>query len=235
MLESVVSRQTERHFIGRIGWLRASVLGANDGIISTASLIVGVASAAPSGHEVLTAAIAGLVAGSMAMSAGEYVSVSSQSDIEAADLALEKRELAEDPEAETHELARIYMRRGIEPALARQVAEQLMAKDALGAHAKDELGISDATTARPIQAALASAISFASGAALPIVAVLVAPTRLLVPIVFATALVFLAMLGALAAKAGGASILKPTLRVAFWGALAMAVTAGVGALVGRAV
>ncbi len=211
------------------------MLGANDGIISTASLIVGVAAATPSGHEVLTAAIAGLVAGSMAMSAGEYVSVSSQSDTEAADLTLEKRELVDDPDAETQELARIYVRRGIEPALARQVAEQLMAKDALGAHAHDELGISDATTARPIQAALASAISFASGAALPIVAVLVAPTRLLVPIVFATALVFLALLGALAAKAGGAGILKPTLRVAFWGALAMAVTAGVGALVGRAV
>ena len=231
----MLRRHPEGHLIGRIGWLRAAVLGANDGIISTASLIVGVAAAAHSVGEVLTAAIAGLAAGSMAMAAGEFVSVSSQSDTETADLALEKRELAENPEAETHELARIYVRRGIEPALARQVAEQLMAKDVLGAHAHDELGISDATTARPIQAALASAVSFASGAALPIVAVLVAPTRLLVPIVFATALVFLALLGALAAKAGGAGILKPTLRVAFWGALALAVTAGVGALVGRAV
>src|SRR5450759_462130 len=231
----VVRRHTERHLIGRIGWLRAAVLGANDGIISTASLIVGVAAAATSVSEVLTAGVAGMVAGSMSMAAGEYVSVSSQSDTESADLAREKQELSDDPEAETNELARIYARRGIEPALARQVAEQLMAKDALGAHAHDELGISDTTAAKPIQAALTSAVTFAAGAALPIVALLVTPQNLLVPIVSGTSIVFLALLGALGARAGGAGILKPTLRVAFWGALAMALTACVGALVGKAV
>jgi VIT1/CCC1 family predicted Fe2+/Mn2+ transporter len=228
-------RHAEHHVIDRIGWLRAAVLGANDGILSTASLIVGVAAAANSLSAVLTAGVAGMVAGSMSMAAGEYVSVSSQSDTERADLAREKQELADDPEFETKELATIYVRRGLAPALARQVAEKLMAKDALGAHARDELGISAATIAKPIQAALTSAASFAIGAALPIMALLVTPQRLLVPMVFSTSLVFLALLGAIGAKAGGAAILKPTLRVAFWGALAMALTAGVGALVGKVV
>jgi VIT1/CCC1 family predicted Fe2+/Mn2+ transporter len=231
----VARRHPERHHINRIGWLRAAVLGANDGIISTASLIVGVASAATSLSEVLTAGIAGMVAGSMSMAAGEYVSVSSQSDTETADLAREKQELIDDSESETKELARIYIGRGVEPTLARQVAEQLMAKDALGAHARDELGISAARAARPIQAAFTSAVTFAVGAALPIIALLVTPQRLLVTTVSGTSLVFLALLGALGAKAGGAHILKPTFRVAFWGALAMALTAAVGALVGKVI
>ncbi len=228
-------RPAETHLIDRAGWLRAAVLGANDGIISTASLIVGVAAAATSSGEILTAGLAGMIAGAMSMAAGEYVSVSSQSDTEGADLARERKELADDPAFETAELAQVYVARGVAPALARQVAEQLMAKDALGAHARDELGISAATTARPIQAALASAASFAVGAALPIVTLLVAPTRTLVPTVFGVTLICLALLGALGAKVGGAPILKPTLRVAFWGAFAMALTAGVGALVGKAV
>ena len=230
-----MARPPERHHVGRTGWLRAAVLGANDGIISTASLIIGVASAAGSLSAVVTAGVAGLIAGAMSMAAGEYVSVSSQSDTESADLAREQRELFDDPEFETSELALIYTRRGIEPKLARQVAEQLMAKDALGAHARDELGISDATTPRPIQAALASAASFAVGAALPIVALLLAPGNLLVASVAGASLLFLALLGVVGAKIGGAGVLRPTLRVAFWGAFAMAVTAGVGALVGQAV
>ncbi|MGB7974933.1 MAG: VIT family protein [Roseiarcus sp.] len=228
-------RLAENHLIGRTGWLRAAVLGANDGIISTASLIVGVAAAATSSSEILTAGVAGMIAGSMSMAAGEYVSVSSQSDTETADLALERRELLDDPQFETNELARIYIRRGIEPTLARQVAEQLMAKDALGAHARDELGMSETTTAKPLQAALTSAATFAAGAALPIMALLVAPQHLVVPTVVSTTLVFLALLGALGAKAGGAGILKPMFRVAFWGSLALAITAGVGALVGKAI
>jgi VIT1/CCC1 family predicted Fe2+/Mn2+ transporter len=231
----VARRPAENHPIGRIGWLRAAVLGANDGIISIASLIVGVASAANSLREVLTAGVAGMIAGSMSMAAGEYVSVSSQSDTERAVLAREGQELLDDPEFETTELALIYTRRGVEPILARQVAEQLMAKDALGAHARDELGISEATTPKPTQAAFTSAAAFALGAAVPIIALLAAPQRLLVPTVSGTSLLFLALLGALGAKAGGADILKPALRVAFWGAVAMALTAGVGALVGRAV
>jgi VIT1/CCC1 family predicted Fe2+/Mn2+ transporter len=231
----VAPRPAERHNVGRTVWLRAAVLGANDGIISTASLIIGVASAASSLSAVLTAGVAGMIAGSMSMAAGEYVSVSSQSDTERADLARERQELIDDPEFETNELARIYVRRGIEPKLARQVAEQLMAKDALGAHARDELGISEATTPKPIQAALTSAAAFAVGAVLPIMALLVTPQRLLVPTVSGTSLAFLALLGVLGAKAGGASIFKPTLRVAFWGAFAMAITAGVGALVGKAI
>ena len=230
-----MARPPERHHVGRTGLLRAAVLGANDGIISTASLIIGVASAAGSLGAVVTAGVAGLIAGAMSMAAGEYVSVSSQSDTESADLAREQRELADDPEFETSELALIYTRRGIEPKLARQVAEQLMAKDALGAHARDELGISDATTPRPIQAALASAASFAVGAALPIVALLLAPGNLLVASVAGASLLFLALLGVVGAKIGGAGVLRPTLRVAFWGAFAMAVTAGVGALVGQAI
>ncbi len=230
-----MARPPERHHVGRTGWLRAAVLGANDGIISTASLIIGVASAAGSLGAVVTAGVAGLIAGAMSMAAGEYVSVSSQSDTESADLAREQRELADDPEFETNELALIYTRRGIEPKLALQVAEQLMAKDALGAHARDELGISDATTPRPIQAALASAASFAVGAALPIVALLLAPGSLIVASVAGASLLFLALLGVVGAKIGGAGVLRPTLRVAFWGAFAMAVTAGVGALVGQAI
>ncbi|MFG1316434.1 VIT1/CCC1 transporter family protein [Xanthobacter autotrophicus] len=222
----------ERHLVGRIGWLRAAVLGANDGIISTASLILGVASAAASSSNVLLTGVAGLVAGAMSMAAGEYVSVSSQSDTEHADLAREKRELASDPEFEKKELAQIYVSRGVETGLARQVAEQLMAKDALGAHARDELGISEITTARPVQAALASAATFSLGAAAPLALVLVSPSSWLLPAVSIGSLVFLALLGMIGARAGGADILKPTIRVTFWGALAMAVTAGIGAIFG---
>jgi vacuolar iron transporter family protein len=229
------SRHVESHLVDRIGWLRAAVLGANDGIISTASLIVGVASAVSSANEVLITGVAGLVAGSMSMAAGEYVSVSSQADTERADLAREGRELKSDPEAEKSELAQIYVGRGVEPALAMQVAGQLMAKDALAAHARDELGISAAISAKPVQAALTSAVTFAVGAALPIIAVLAAPHQYLVAAVSGASLAFLALLGALGAKAGGAEVLRPTLRVAFWGALAMAVTAGIGAVFGHAV
>ena len=211
----------ETHLVGRIGWLRAAVLGANDGIISTASLILGVASAQASQTNVLLAGIAGLVAGAMSMAAGEYVSVSSQSDIENADLARERRELANDPEFERRELANIYVSRGIDPGLARQVAEQLMAKDALGAHARDELGISEISTARPVQAALASAATFSAGAAAPLALALVSPSSWRIPAVAAGSLVFLALLGMIGAIAGGANILKPTIRVTFWGALAI--------------
>ncbi|VFU11042.1 VIT1/CCC1 transporter family protein [Methylocella tundrae] len=231
----MVRLHAERHLVNRIGWLRAAVLGANDGIISTASLMVGVAAAASSSSEVLVAGVAGMIAGAMSMAAGEYVSVSSQSDTERADLARERQELAENPKFETNELAQIYVERGLEPALARQVAVQLMAKDALGAHARDELGISEAITARPIQAALTSAATFSVGAALPVIAALAAPRPFLMQAVFATSLAFLALLGALGAKAGGADIIKPTIRVAFWGAFAMALTAGIGALIGKAV
>jgi VIT1/CCC1 family predicted Fe2+/Mn2+ transporter len=222
----------ETHLVGRIGWLRAAVLGANDGIISTASLILGVASAAASQTNVLLAGIAGLVAGAMSMAAGEYVSVSSQSDAEAADLARERRELANDPESEKRELAKIYVSRGVEPGLARQIAEQLMAKDALGAHARDELGISEVTTARPVQAALTSAATFSAGAAAPLALALVSPSSWRIPAISLGSLVFLALLGMIGAKAGGANILKPTIRVTFWGALAMGVTAGIGAIFG---
>ena len=222
----------ETHLVGRIGWLRAAVLGANDGIISTASLILGVASAAASQTNVLLAGIAGLVAGAMSMAAGEYVSVSSQSDTETADLARERRELANDPESEKTELAKIYVSRGVEPGLASQIAEQLMAKDALGAHARDELGISEITTARPVQAALASAATFSIGAAAPLALALVSPSSWRIPTVSVGSLVFLALLGMIGAKAGGANILKPTIRVTFWGALAMGVTAGIGAIFG---
>ncbi|MCJ2013573.1 VIT family protein [Methylobacterium sp. J-076] len=225
----------ENHLIDRIGWLRAAVLGANDGLVSTASLIVGVAASAASTGEVLVAGCAGLVAGAMSMAAGEYVSVSSQSDTEQADLARERRELAQDPAAEREELADIYVSRGLDRDLARRVAEQLMAKDALGAHARDELGISEFTTARPVQAALTSAATFSSGAALPLAVAALSPAHLVVLLVSAASLVFLAVLGALGAKVGGAEILRPTARVAFWGALAMAVTAGIGHLVGKAV
>jgi len=222
----------ETHLVGRIGWLRAAVLGANDGIISTASLILGVASAAASQTNVLLAGIAGLVAGAMSMAAGEYVSVSSQSDTETADLARERRELANDPESEKTELAKIYVSRGVEPGLASQIAEQLMAKDALGAHARDELGISEITTARPVQSALNSAATFSVGAAAPLALALVSPSSWIVATVSVGSLVFLALLGMIGAKAGGANILKPTIRVTFWGALAMGVTAGIGAIFG---
>ena len=228
-------RQQERHLINRIGWLRAAVLGANDGIISTASLMVGVATAATPSSTVLITGIAGLVAGSMSMAAGEYVSVSSQADTERADLARESRELAADRGAEVKELADIYVGRGVEPVLAVQVAEQLMAKDALAAHARDELGVSEAISANPVQAALTSAATFASGAILPILAAFFSPKGILAATVFGVSLVVLAALGAIGARAGGAEILKPTIRVAFWGAIAMAVTAGVGALIGKAV
>lgn len=225
----------ENHFVSRIGWLRAAVLGANDGIISTASLIVGVASAAATQSEVLIAGVAGLVAGAMSMAAGEYVSVSSQADTELADLARERAELRDSPDFELDELAAIYVERGVEQGLARQVAQQLMAKDALAAHARDELGISEITTARPVQAALASAATFSVGAALPLLMVVVSPVAWLVPTVSAASLVFLALLGAVGAKTGGANIWRATVRVTFWGALAMALTAGIGKLFGTVV
>jgi VIT1/CCC1 family predicted Fe2+/Mn2+ transporter len=225
----------ETHVVERIGWLRAAVLGANDGIISTASLILGVASAAASKSEILLSGVAGLVAGAMSMAAGEYVSVSSQSDTERADLAREARELSQDPTAEKEELARIYASRGVELILAHKVAEQLMAKDALGAHARDELGISEISTARPVQAALASAATFSVGAAAPLLLTLLSPSNWLISAVSAGSLVFLALLGVMGAMAGGAAIIRPTIRVIFWGAFAMALTAGIGALVGRAV
>lgn len=226
---------TENHLISRIGWLRAAVLGANDGIVSTASLIVGVASAAQGASDILVAGVAGLVAGSMSMAAGEYVSVSSQSDTEQADLERERIELETQPDFEKEELAQIYVRRGLSYELAQQVADQLMAKDALAAHAHDELGISEATTARPIQAALTSAATFAVGAAMPLGMVLLAPSSSLVWVVSAASLLFLALLGAIGAKAGGANVAKATWRVTFWGALAMGLTAGIGALVGQVV
>lgn len=222
----------ERHLIERIGWLRAAVLGANDGIISTASLVLGVAAAHSTHGNILVAGIAGLVAGAMSMAAGEYVSVHSQADTEQADLARERAELATDGESEHKELAAIYVARGLDPSLASQVAEQLMAHDAIGAHARDELGISETLSARPIQAALASAGSFAVGAALPLLVAASAPEAVLIPLVSGTSLVFLALLGGVAARAGGAGVIVGTIRVLFWGAVAMAVTAGVGALFG---
>jgi vacuolar iron transporter family protein len=225
----------ESHLIQRIGWLRAAVLGANDGIISTASLVIGVAVGSASGSEVLLAGVAGLVAGAMSMAAGEYVSVSSQADTEAADLAREKRELQEQPDSELEELTRIYVDRGVDPALARQVAYQMMAKDALGTHARDELGLSEHVIARPVQAALTSAATFASGAVLPIIATLLAPAGWTASTVSGASLVCLAALGAIGARAGGANIARPTIRVTFWGAFAMAATAAIGALVGHAV
>ena len=225
----------ETHMVQRIGWLRAAVLGANDGIISTASLILGVAAAAASKGDVLLAGVAGLVAGAMSMAAGEYVSVSSQSDTEQADLARERRELREQPEFELDELAQIYVARGLEAGLAREVAQQLMAKDALAVHARDELGISEISTARPVQAALASAATFSVGAAAPLVLVVISPSNWLLPTVAVGSLAFLAVLGVLGARAGGAALLKPTIRVTFWGALAMALTTGIGAVFGKVV
>lgn len=227
-------RHTERHRTDRIGWLRAAVLGANDGIVSTASLILGVAAANASHAAVMVAGMAGLVAGAMSMAAGEYVSVRSQADSEKAALDLERRELATDGPGEHRELAAIYVKRGLEPALAQQVAEQLMAHDALGAHARDELGISGTLSARPIQAALTSAASFAVGAAMPLLAIAMVPEPVLIPVVSATSLVFLAILGGVAGRVGGASAATGAIRVTFWGALAMALTAGVGVLFGAA-
>jgi vacuolar iron transporter family protein len=228
----MVRRDMERHRTDRVGWLRAAVLGANDGILSTSSLVIGVAAAHGNYRSVLVAGIAALFAGAMSMAAGEYVSVHSQADTEEADLALEREELRTDDVGEHKELAAIYIRRGLEPVLAEQVAIQLMAHDALAAHARDELGISETLTARPIQAALSSAASFAVGAALPLLAVVLSPQVYLIPVVAGASLLFLAALGAWAASAGGASVIKGAARVTFWGALAMAVTAAAGALFG---
>lgn len=229
------STHLERHSVERIGWLRAAVLGANDGIVSTASLIIGVAAAGADRMAILVAGAAGLVAGAMSMAAGEYVSVSSQSDTEKADLARERKELADSPEFEMQELTQIYVARGLEPDLARQVAQQLMAKDALKAHARDELGISEFTTARPIQAAGASAITFALGAALPLLIVVLAPEAGLGLTVGLASGLFLALLGYLGARAGGADSWKSIARVVFWGVLAMLVTAGIGRIFGAVV
>lgn len=228
-------RHRERHRTAHIGWLRASVLGANDGLISTASLVIGVASSGSARAAILIAGVAGVVAGAMSMAAGEYVSVSSQADVEGADLAREREELATQPEAELAELAGIYVERGLSPELAQQVATQLTAHDALGAHARDELGLSEITAARPLQAALASAGSFAVGAALPVLIVAFAPTASLTQLVIASTLVLLSLLGALAAKVGGAPMGRGSLRVAFWGAIAMAASALVGKLFGTTV
>ena len=225
----------ERHRTDRIGWLRAAVLGANDGIVSTASLVLGVAAASVAPQQVLITGVAGLVAGAMSMAAGEYVSVHSQADTEAADLSRERIELQTDPVAEQRELAGIYVRRGLDPALAQQVATQLMQHDALGAHARDELGISEVFSARPWQAAWASAASFSVGAALPLVVVLAVPPQGLMVAVVGASLVCLAALGALAARAGGAPMAMGAWRVSFWGALAMGLTSAVGALFGAAV
>ncbi|MDH4052156.1 MAG: VIT family protein [Rubrivivax sp.] len=225
----------EWHRSDRIGWLRAAVLGANDGIVSTASLVVGVAAASAAPASILLTGVAGLVAGAMSMAAGEYVSVHSQADTERADLSRERGELAKDPAAEQRELAAIYVGRGLEPDLAQQVAGQLMAHDAIGAHARDELGISTTLSARPVQAALASAASFAVGAALPLVVVWLAAGHNLIVWVSAMSLFFLALLGVVAARAGGANVLASSARVTFWGALAMAITAGVGSLFGAVV
>jgi VIT1/CCC1 family predicted Fe2+/Mn2+ transporter len=225
----------ERHAVSRIGWLRAAVLGANDGIVSTASLVVGVAAAEATRGPILLAASAGLVAGAMSMAAGEYVSVASQADSEAADLARERKELETQPEEELEEMTAIYVSRGLTPELARQVAEQLNAGDALAAHARDELGISEHVTARPVQAALTSAATFAVGAAMPLLVSMLAPLPVIIPTISIATLVFLAVLGWLGAWAGGASPWKPMLRVTFWGAMALGVTALIGKLFGAVV
>lgn len=225
----------EQHSVHRVGWLRAAVLGANDGLVSTASLIVGVAAASAGTGEILVAGTAGLVAGAMSMAAGEYVSVSSQSDTEEADIARERQELIDQPEFELKELAQSFVVRGVEERTALEVAKQLTAKDALGAHAREELGISDITTARPLEAAMTSALTFAIGAVLPLIIVLLSSSATLIYAIVIATLIFLAILGALGAKAGGANVLKATVRVTFWGAIAMAITAGVGALFGAVV
>jgi VIT1/CCC1 family predicted Fe2+/Mn2+ transporter len=229
---TVSQRLPEHHNVGRLGWLRAAVLGANDGLLSTSSLIIGVASAHSSRESILIAGLSGLVAGAMSMAAGEYVSVSSQADSEKADLTRESRELRADPRGEADELAGIYMKRGLDEALARRVAAELMAHDALEAHARDELGISDEMTARPAQAAVASAASFAVGAFAPVLVVLIAPRGSQIALVAGASIICLAVLGALGAKTGGANVLRGTMRVTFWGAVAMAVTAAIGALFG---
>jgi len=231
-LEKSLARRlhSERHNIGNTGWLRAAVLGANDGVLSTASLILGVATATHSHGSILIAGVSGLVAGALSMAAGEYVSVSSQADVEKADLARERRELATDKDAELKELTGIYVQRGLARDLAAQVAQQLTAKDALAAHARDELGITEESTARPLQAALASAASFSVGAAVPILASMIAPINIVVASVYISSLLVLAGLGALGARAGGAPLLPATLRVTFWGIVAMAVSAGIGML-----
>ena len=226
------ARNKEQHRTGRIGWLRAAVLGANDGILSTSSLVLGVADAHATHGNVLVAGVAGLVAGAMSMASGEYVSVNSQTDTEQAELERERAELKADDKGEHKELTAIYVARGLDPSLAKQVAEQLMLRDALGAHARDELGISETLRARPIQAALTSAGSFAVGAAMPLLVTAMAPVARLIPLVSGTSLVFLALLGGLAAYAGGAGMTMGAIRVTFWGALAMALTAGVGSLFG---
>lgn len=228
-------RHTESHRSDRIGWLRAAVLGANDGIVSTASLLIGVAAANATHSTLLVTGMAGLVAGAMSMAAGEYVSVHSQADTERADLSRERAELASDPKAEHTELANIYRHRGVSPELAHQVADQLMAHDALGSHARDELGISEALTAKPLQAALASAASFVVGAALPLTVIFIVPAQSVVPWICGMSLVFLGGLGAIAAKAGGARVMIGAWRVTLWGALAMGITALVGALFGAVV
>lgn len=230
-----MTKHGERHFAERVGWLRAAVLGANDGIVSTASLIVGVAAANAARADVLLAGVAGLVAGAMSMAAGEYVSVSSQADTERADLERERRELEEDVEFERRELAEIYEQRGLDSELAKQVAEQLMAQDALGAHARDELGLSEVHSARPIQAAMTSVITFSLGAALPLLLVSISPGNTMIPSVAGGSLLALALTGGLAARAGGAGIALGAARVTFWGALAMAATALVGMLFGAVV
>ena len=226
---------TETHLVERIGWLRAAVLGANDGIVSTASLIVGVATAAQSTHAVLLTGVAGLVAGAMSMAAGEYVSVSSQADTETADMAREKHELATQPEAEREELIGIYIQRGLDRALAEQVADQMMARDALGTHLRDELGMAAHLAARPVQAAASSAAAFSVGAALPLAMVLLVPGTALSWAVVAASLLFLAVLGAIGARMGGAPVLRAVTRVTFWGAFAMAATAAIGSLFGTSV
>lgn len=226
------SRHPERHRADRVGWLRAAVLGANDGIVSVAGLVVGVAASGASASTLLATGLAGTVAGAMSMAAGEYVSVQTQADTEGADLAMEKRELQDDPHSELEELAAIYRHRGLAPALARQVAEQLTAHDALGAHARDELGITDTLRARPLQAALASAAAFTCGAALPVLTALLAPADSVAGVTTASTLLGLCVTGAMAARAGGAPALRGALRVMFWGALAMAAAAGVGRLLG---
>lgn len=229
------SLHPERHAVSRIGWMRAAVLGANDGIVSTSSLIVGVAASGASQASVLVAGVAALVAGAMSMAAGEYVSVSSQADTERADLSRESAELASQPDFERQELADVYIGRGLEPQLALQVADQLMAKDALGAHARDELGISEVATARPIQAALASAATFSAGAAAPLIIVPALPQAAIVPMVAAVSVFCLTVLGYLGARAGGAPVMRSVLRVSFWGAMAMVFTSAVGRLFGTAV
>jgi VIT1/CCC1 family predicted Fe2+/Mn2+ transporter len=226
-----LKRHQERHLVRRLGWLRAAVLGANDGILSTSSLIIGVATAHSTHNSILIAGVSGLVAGAMSMAAGEYVSVSSQVDSERGDIGRERKELIDNPDSELKELAGIYVKRGLTKTLARQVAEELMARDALAAHTRDELGISDMTAAQPIQAALASAAAFSVGAALPLLISIVTPSNFLIEAVSVASLMFLALLGVAGATLGGANLLKAAIRVTFWGALAMAVTAGIGAIV----